>query len=169
MLLKGMWNILNLNRVHPASFRAQTLPLSLCKQNWTVWECYSKAVSLVRGLVRNPGSVCGYLGAGLCAEAPGPVWPQLARVKHLTRAKQSCKYLLQGPQLCWGCVLQARLERSHLPCEELKQGLGVCQGSGVDPQRCLPSWPGPARRSQGGRSCAGSVRPSVIRYVLESS
>lgn len=76
LLLKGMWNILNLNSVHQ-------LPSA---QNWTV--------SLVRGLVRNPDSVCGYLGAGLCAEAPGPVWPQLARVKHLTRAKQSCNYLL---------------------------------------------------------------------------
>lgn len=68
------------------------------------------------------------------------------RDEALSRAKQSCKYLLQGPQLCWGCVLQARLQ--NLPCEELKQSLELCQESEVDPpcpQRCLPSCPGPGR------------------------
>lgn len=59
-----------------------------------------------------------------------------------------------------------------MPCEELKQGLGLCCRSEVDPacpQSCPPPALAQAQHSQGGRSCAGSVGPSVIRYILESS
>lgn len=42
MLLKGTWNILNMDRVHPSSFlQGSNIPLSLCQQKGTVWECYS--------------------------------------------------------------------------------------------------------------------------------
>lgn len=89
----------------------------------------------------------------------------------------------------------------HLPCDELKQGLGLCQEAEVDPlhpECCLPSCPGPGsaqsaiagagwglgtlakawwvpgwaeqpQAEHGGKSCAGSVRASVICYILESS
>lgn len=97
LLLKGTWNILNLDRVLPAGLKM--CPLSLCKKNWTVWECYSPKLLVCEGVSEEPWHC---LWVPWCrAPCWGP-WTCLApadKGEALTRAKQSCKYLLQGPQL----------------------------------------------------------------------
>lgn len=100
LLLKGTWNVLNLDRVHLSSFLqgSQRAPCLFARRTG-LCENVTPKLLVCEGVSEEPWHC---LWVPWCRAPCWGTWTCLATAdkgEALTRAKQSCKYLLQGPRL----------------------------------------------------------------------